>query len=584
MVYSAMIHTGSDPLSEKEALASPEAELWREAMQIELDALASLKCWRYVDASEVPAQEKIYRGKFVLKYKPPQNNMDGRYKARWCISDPKWLQRLTDVDCFSETVRMETIRFLLATAVERNWDMTNIDVVNAFATSRLEKPVYMHVPKMLQHLHPGKVALVEGALCGLAHSPRTFHLHLDKWFKDNGFKPSEADKCLYLKRAADDKLVLAVATFVDDALAAGQSADLERFRKQFGSFFKVRDTGEPKDFTGCEIFRDKSQGVCKFTQTKYIEKMGERYGVSQLTGSGPFSPMEHSIKLIHASEGDTRVDPTSYRSIVGALHYAAHCTRPDIAAAVSILSKFLVDPSTAHMHQAKHCLAYLLATKSIGIEYRRQPPTGPSSAPFSPGVITGFADASFADDVATRRSHTGYVFILNGAAIAWCSRQQDRVANSSTEAEFRSFNSAGREALWLRKLEFDFKSIKEQREPHQPTLIYDDNEACIKWLKNHCLHQKTKHIDTAVLSIREQVMQFKTLQVQPVRTADQVADVLTKILAPRHHWSLAKHMLGVQIPDGWLRQEVSSAGNRVHTAQSADSQVRDTQQFPTPAA
>ena len=105
---------------------------------------------------------------------------------------------------------------------------------------------------------------------------------------------------------------------------------------------------------------------------------------------------------------------------------------------MSILSKFLVDPSAAHMHQAKHCLAYLLATKNIGIEYRRNPLTGPTSAPFPPKIVAGYADASFADDVATRRSHTGYVFMLNGGAVSWCSRQQDRVANSSTEAEFRS--------------------------------------------------------------------------------------------------------------------------------------------------
>ena len=49
-------------------------------------------------------------------------------------------------------------------------------------------------------------------------------------------------------------------------------------------------------------------------------------------------------------------------------------------------------------------------------------------------------------------------------------------------------------------------------------------------------------------------MQFKTLRVEPVCTVDQVADVLTKVLPPRHHWSLAKHMLGLQIPGSWKRQ------------------------------
>ena len=119
-VFLAQIQSGSDPLNEKEALASAQASDWMDAMQVELDGLAALDCWDYVDASTVPSNEKIYHGKFVYKYKSPQNNMPGRYKARWCISDPKWLQRLSDVDCFAETVRVETIRTLLSKAVERN--------------------------------------------------------------------------------------------------------------------------------------------------------------------------------------------------------------------------------------------------------------------------------------------------------------------------------------------------------------------------------------------------------------------------------------------------------------------------------
>ena len=110
--------------------------------------------------------------------------------------------------------------------------------------------------------------------------------------------------------------------------------------------------------------------------------------------------------------------------------------------------------------------------------------------------------------------------------------------------------------MWLRKLEYDFMSIAEQNSTHAPTMIYDDNESCIKWLKNNCLHQKTKHIETAVLSIREQVNEFKQLDVSPAKTDQQVADVLTKSLAPRHHWSLTKYLLGEQIPDAWKRQEI----------------------------
>ena len=148
------------------------------------------------------------------------------------------------------------------------------------------------------------------------------------------------------------------------------------------------------------------------------------------------------------------------------------------------------------MKQARKVLAYLLWSKHVGLTYRRDPPPGPKLAPLKPGIIAGFADATFADDLETRRSHTGYVFLLNGAAISWVSHQQDKVAISSGEAEFRAFNSAGREALWLRKLEYDYMSHAQQSKTHAPTMIWDDSESCIKWLQNHCLHSKTKHIET----------------------------------------------------------------------------------------
>ena len=198
----------------------------------------------------------------------------------------------------------------------------------------------------------------------------------------------------------------------------------------------------------------------------------------------------------------------------------------------------------------RKCLTYLLATQDIGLCYTRNPHKGPQGlkVPIKLGTITGFADASFAEDVATRRSHTGFVFILNGAVISWCSRCQDRVANSTAEAEFRAYNSAGRDALFLRKLDYDYMNHAQRSKAQAPTMIWDDNQTTIKWLKTHGHHAKTKHIDTAVLSIREHIIELKALDVDYVDTVAQVADVLTKSLTPAHHWNLSRFMLGKQVP------------------------------------
>lgn len=276
--------------------------------------------------------------------------------------------------------------------------------------------------------------------------------------------------------------------------------------------------------------------------------MGQRYNVSAPIGDAPIGPMNHSVKLIPTVEGDQLADATEFRSITGAMHYAAHCTRPDVAHSIAELSKHLVKPNITHMQQARKTLAYLLATKHIGLCYSSDPHPGPKNTPLKLGIITDFADASFAEDVGTRRSHTGYVFILNGAAISWSSRCQERVANSTAEAEFRAYNSAGREALFLRKLDYDYMNHAQRSKPQAPAMVWDDNQTTIKWLSSYGHHAKTKHIETAVLPIREQLIEFNTLAVDYVQTQDQVGDVLTKSLPPIQHWHLSRFMLGKQVP------------------------------------
>ena len=90
-------------------------------------------------------------------------------------------------------------------------------------------------------------------------------------------------------------------------------------------------------------------------------------------------------------------------------------------------------------------------------------------------------------------------------------------------------------------------------------MIWEDNATTIKWLKAHGYHAKTKHIDTAVLSIREHVIDFKDLDVDYVTTDSQVADALTKSLTPAAHWSLARFMLGKQVPSWLWRKRTADA-------------------------
>ena len=100
--------------------------------------------------------------------------------------------------------------------------------------------------------------------------------------------------------------------------------------------------------------------------------------------------------------------------------------------------------------------------------------------------MTCYADASWANDLDTRRSTTGYLFKLNGNLISWKSQRQSTVALSSTEAEYMGLSAATQEAIWLKRLLKEFKIY-----PDEKVLIHQDNQGAIALAKNTVFYQRT---------------------------------------------------------------------------------------------
>ncbi|CAI7871738.1 unnamed protein product, partial [Closterium sp. NIES-53] len=66
-----------------------------------------------------------------------------------------------------------------------------------------------------------------------------------------------------------------------------------------------------------------------------------------------------------------------------------------------------------------------------------------------PVVLTGHADASWVDDLATQRSSLGYTFILGSGSISWQSTRSSSVLSSNCEAEIYAGAMAAQELRWL---------------------------------------------------------------------------------------------------------------------------------------
>ena len=109
-----------------------------------------------------------------------------------------------------------------------------------------------------------------------------------------------------------------------------------------------------------------------------------------------------------SAEDRERMSKTPYASAIGSLMYAMLCTRPDIAYAVSLTSRYQSDPGVDHWTAVKNILKYLRRTKDMVLSYGGDEQL----------VVNGYTDASWNTDPDDSKSQSGYVFILNVQQLA----------------------------------------------------------------------------------------------------------------------------------------------------------------------
>ncbi|XP_057247396.1 secreted RxLR effector protein 161-like [Beta vulgaris subsp. vulgaris] len=231
-----------------------------------------------------------------------------------------------------------------------------------------------------------------------------------------------------------------------------------------------------------------------------------------------FVPMSHGISLSKSqcpTEPDElkRMSSIPYASAIGSIMYAMISTRPDVAYALSMCSRFQANPGEAHWTAAKSILKYLRRTKGMFLVYGGQ----------SELVVEGYTDASFQTDRDDYRSQSGYVFRLNGGAVSWKSSKQSTVADSTTESEYLAAVEAAKEAVWIKKFLTELDIVPSVLEGIE---LFCDNNGAIAQAKEPRSHNKSKHVMRKYHLIRE-IVDRKDVRICKVHTDENVADPLT---------------------------------------------------------
>ncbi|XP_070049022.1 secreted RxLR effector protein 161-like [Nicotiana tomentosiformis] len=129
-----------------------------------------------------------------------------------------------------------------------------------------------------------------------------------------------------------------------------------------------------------------------------------------------------------------------YAGAVGAIMYTMICTRPDVAYALGVTSRYQANPGEEYWKVVKTILKYLRRTKDQFLIY------GDFEL-----ILEGYTATSFSSDRDDSKSISGYLFTLNGGAVRWKSFKQATVVDSVTEAEYIAASEAAKEAIWMKK-------------------------------------------------------------------------------------------------------------------------------------
>ncbi|XP_037459546.1 uncharacterized mitochondrial protein AtMg00810-like [Triticum dicoccoides] len=346
-----------------------------------------------------------------------------------------------------------------------------MDVKNAFLHGDLHEEVYMQ-PSLGIEVPPGHVCRLRKALYGLKQAPRAWFERFSSVVQAAGFSPSEHDPALFIHTSKHGRTLLLL--YVDDMLIIEDDVGYIAFvKKKLSEQFKMSDLGPLSYFLGIEI--EHTDDGYYISQQKYTQDLISRSGITDSRTA--VTPMEIHLQL-RPTDGTPLEDPYRYRHIVGSLVYLT-VTRPDIAHAIHILSKFVSVPTSVHYGHLLRVLRYLRGTASRRLFYAHS----------SQLQLHAYSDSTWASDPVDRRSITGYCIFLGTSLIAWKSKKQTAVSCSSAETELRALSTTTSEIVWLRWLLADLGVPCPT-----PTTLLCDNTAAIQIANDPVRHELTKHL------------------------------------------------------------------------------------------
>ena len=592
------------------AESHPDRDIWLASFYEEKRGIQDLDTYKKITLGEYRAlREKgaprAIPTMCVLTIKKDEQLRPLRAKSRIVVlgnhEDSVWAKS----EKFAPVFRQDSLRFLTSMAVASRRPLRQGDCKNAFCQGILpaDEITIIRPPKGDPDAASDEYWLLKRTLYGLRRSPRHWYDKISAILRSIGLVPSREDPCLYTGFVIDPSNPLSCPTskplslgmYVDDFVYFSEDPEVERlFCRLLSERCKVDFMGIVEWFLGVHFsWRIAPSSVTvHLNQSGFATNLVESFSCHARDETPTATPYRSGVPIdsiapsLDADDSPAQIRRTeAYQSLVGSIGWLASTTRPDIAAAHSFLSSYTNKPASGHMKAALYVLHYIHSTHDYGISFTSEdtapmhsyvhyppssdveayedaiPPTMGSS-----NTISAYSDACWGSQLGSSvadgtllplfkfRSMNGGIVFKNGGPLGWLGERQDRTSLSSCEAEIRATNATSKKVVDFRNLT---RSVSEAGydipDSAAPTVLYNDNEACVKWSYN-MTSKAARHIELRDNSIREWV-QDKTLDVKHVPGKVNPADIFTKEMRDGAHFRRLRDSFMSRLSD-FLRDSI----------------------------
>ena len=346
---------------------------------------------------------------------------------------------------FAAIVKPIAFRVLFAIAAYYDLDINQIDIKTAFFYRLIDQLIYVEIAKGTEtEVNKDIVCKLLKALYGLKQFPQLWFERLSGFLLEKfGLARIHADHSIFITKAGLNGPIR--SKFIDDinVIAPQGSGIIQRIKTELTAAFSMVDMGSISFYLGLKIEQNREKRTIKLSHLAYIDKVLNRFHFDEANAVDTL--MKETTLFQPRAEGDgerTAAKKKRYQGMTGCIIFSMVETKPDISFATSVASRFAKNPGYQHIKALKTIFHYLKSSRDQGISYGGQDKL----------LVERYSESDWAGDKDSRKSTSGFIFMLNRGPVSWCSKKQPTVALSCTEAEYIALTLAAKEAMWLRLL------------------------------------------------------------------------------------------------------------------------------------